>query len=86
MALHKRVQDHDMVRIQKSDGSEQTVSSDTLVPGDIILIDPSGGKVVCDSVLLSGHCIVNESSLTGTIKKNQILFLFNNLSNLTLTV
>lgn len=64
-ALRKRVQDYDIVQILKSDGTVQTVQSETLVPGDIILIPKRGAKIVCDAVLLTGHCIINESSLTG---------------------
>ncbi|GAV04816.1 hypothetical protein RvY_15037 [Ramazzottius varieornatus] len=64
-ALKKRVQDYDNVKILKSDGNTAMVPSETLVPGDIILIPTNGGKVVCDAVLLTGQCIVNESSLTG---------------------
>ncbi|OWA54617.1 putative cation-transporting ATPase 13A3 [Hypsibius exemplaris] len=64
-ALRKRVQDYDIVQIQRPDGTVLSVASETLVPGDIVIIPKSGAKVVCDAVLLSGHCIVNESSLTG---------------------
>ena len=65
--LRDRVQDYDTVEIMKDDGTTHEVPSETLVPGDIILIPKHGAKVVCDSVLLSGNCIVNESSLTGTV-------------------
>lgn len=41
------------------------VSSDELVPGDLLVIPPNGAQVHCDSVLISGNCIVNESMLTG---------------------
>lgn len=36
-----------------------------LVPGDVIIIPPSGCVVPCDAVLVAGTCIVNESVLTG---------------------
>lgn len=43
-----------------------TVNSNELVPGDVYEIsDPSLTVFPCDSVLLSGDCIVNESMLTG---------------------
>jgi len=35
------------------------------VPGDLIVIPPTGCLIPCDAVLLSGTCIVNESVLTG---------------------
>ncbi|XP_055343716.1 polyamine-transporting ATPase 13A3-like [Paramacrobiotus metropolitanus] len=65
VALHKRVQDFDLVTIMKKNGETASVKSETLVPGDIVIIPKTGCKVVCDAVLLSGHCIVNEASLTG---------------------
>lgn len=36
-----------------------------LVPGDVIVIPPTGFLMPCDAVLSSGTCIVNESVLTG---------------------
>ncbi|CCD24889.1 putative acid anhydride hydrolase NDAI_0E00730 [Naumovozyma dairenensis CBS 421] len=43
-----------------------TINSADLVPGDIYEIsDPSLTIFPCDSILLSGDCIVNESMLTG---------------------
>lgn len=37
-----------------------------LVPGDLVsLEDQSNHPLVCDMILLSGECVVNESSLTG---------------------
>ncbi|RTG80884.1 uncharacterized protein DC041_0007900 [Schistosoma bovis] len=41
------------------------VDSTELVPGDLIAIPSSGCLMQCDAVLLTGNCIVNESSLTG---------------------
>jgi len=41
------------------------VSSD-LVPGDVYEVsDPSLSQLPCDSLLLAGDCIINESMLTG---------------------
>lgn len=42
------------------------VSSADLVPGDVYeLTDPALTLLPCDSILLTGDCIVNESMLTG---------------------
>ena len=54
------------VKVMRS-GSETElieISSDELVPGDIIEI-PENCNMPCDAALLSGTCIVNESMLTG---------------------
>ncbi|ODQ68176.1 hypothetical protein NADFUDRAFT_72594 [Nadsonia fulvescens var. elongata DSM 6958] len=43
-----------------------TIKASALVPGDIYEVsDPSVQQFPCDSILLSGDCIVNESMLTG---------------------
>ncbi|KAI9750467.1 MAG: Myosin type-2 heavy chain 1 [Chaenotheca gracillima] len=53
------------VRVKRS-GFWRNVASTELVPGDIYEVsDPSLGQFPCDSLLLSGDCIVNESMLTG---------------------
>ncbi|CCH44280.1 putative membrane protein [Wickerhamomyces ciferrii] len=53
------------VRVWRNDFWKEIDASD-LVPGDIYEIsDPSLVNFPCDSVLLSGDCIVNESMLTG---------------------
>ncbi|KAH3667741.1 hypothetical protein WICMUC_005273 [Wickerhamomyces mucosus] len=53
------------VRVWRNGFWKETDSYD-LVPGDIYEIsDPSLTSFPCDSVLLSGDCIVNESMLTG---------------------
>ena len=44
--------------------SLRTVSSDELVPGDVIVV-PDNCLMPCDMLLLTGSCIVNESMLTG---------------------
>ena len=42
------------------------MSSEDLVPGDVYEVTvPSLHQFPCDSLLLSGDCIVNESMLTG---------------------
>ncbi|XKL68889.1 hypothetical protein PGB90_006658 [Kerria lacca] len=49
----------------KHDAIYEDISISDLVPGDIIVIPRTGFIVPCDAVLLFGHCIVNESMLTG---------------------
>lgn len=40
--------------------------SGDLVPGDVYEVsDPSLSQLPCDSLLLAGDCIINESMLTG---------------------
>ncbi|KAI9786820.1 MAG: hypothetical protein M1839_005051 [Geoglossum umbratile] len=47
-------------------GFWRSVSSSDLFPGDVYEVsDPSLTQFPCDSLLLSGDCIVNESMLTG---------------------
>ncbi|XP_055343769.1 polyamine-transporting ATPase 13A3-like isoform X2 [Paramacrobiotus metropolitanus] len=64
-ALHDRVQDQDVVHVMTREGTVQPMASHGLVPGDIFVLPKEGGPVTCDAVLISGQCIVNESSLTG---------------------
>lgn len=46
--------------------SGRYVPSSELVPGDVYEVtDPSLAQFPCDSILLAGDCIVNESMLTG---------------------
>ena len=56
------------VQVQRIDGYDnailQEISSDQLVPGDVIVV-PESTIMPCDAVLMSGQCIVNESMLTG---------------------
>jgi cation-transporting ATPase 13A2 len=44
------------------------VNSSELVPGDVYEVtDPALTQFPCDSLLLAGDCIVNESMLTGKL-------------------
>ncbi|KAF2474203.1 uncharacterized protein BDR25DRAFT_323219 [Lindgomyces ingoldianus] len=53
------------VRVLRN-GFWRHVESGELVPGDVYEVtDPSLSQIPCDSLLLSGDCIVNESMLTG---------------------
>ena len=44
--------------------SVRTISSEEIVPGDVIVV-PENCIMPCDAIVLSGTCIVNESMLTG---------------------
>ena len=46
-------------------GWVRAVSSHTLVPGDIVVVQR--GKAMCDMVLLQGACLVMESTLSGEV-------------------
>lgn len=47
--------------------TEEAVSTNLLVPGDIIEIPSHGCIMHCDAVLLTGNCILNEAMLTGRL-------------------
>ncbi|XP_026671693.1 probable cation-transporting ATPase 13A3 isoform X2 [Ceratina calcarata] len=53
------------VRVHRSSNQVVNISSNELVPGDIIELPKHQATVVCDAVLLTGQCILNESMLTG---------------------
>lgn len=46
----------------------EVVSTELLVPGDVLEIPAHGCTMHCDAVLLTGNCIVNESMLTGNFE------------------
>jgi cation-transporting P-type ATPase 13A2 len=53
------------VRVLRN-GFWRSVPSGELVPGDVYEVsDPSLSQLPCDSLLLAGDCIINESMLTG---------------------
>ncbi|KAK9746650.1 P5-type ATPase cation transporter [Popillia japonica] len=59
------------IRNSGEDGSGEIVceteliSTEHLVPGDILEIPTNGCMMQCDALLLTGNCILNESMLTG---------------------
>ncbi|XP_043470600.1 polyamine-transporting ATPase 13A3-like isoform X1 [Leptopilina heterotoma] len=63
--LRNTVASTETVRVLRENGEFESVSSAELVPGDVIELPRFQGLVVCDAVLLTGNCIVNESMLTG---------------------
>ncbi len=64
--LHDMVKTDYKVKVCRGNNEFELVSSEHLVPGDIIEI-PSDHEsmMTCDAVLLNGTCILNESMLTG---------------------
>ena len=65
--LRSTVQGSDVVEVCRGDGTSELIETQRLVPGDVILVPPTGCTMYCDAVLLSGTCIVNESMLTGDL-------------------
>uniref|UniRef100_A0A915DDE9 Cation-transporting ATPase n=1 Tax=Ditylenchus dipsaci TaxID=166011 RepID=A0A915DDE9_9BILA len=63
--LRSMVNTHEMVQVLRNGGQIQETSSETLVPGDILLIPPHGCILQCDAIVMTGTVIVNESMLTG---------------------
>lgn len=65
MALYKTVFNTENAMVVRSDGTTHTTETKYLVPGDILEIPSRGCTMQCDAVLLSGNCILDESTLTG---------------------
>jgi cation-transporting P-type ATPase 13A2 len=55
----------DIIEVCRGDGTVDTVRTEDLVPGDVIIIPTNGCTLYCDAILLVGTCVVNESMLTG---------------------
>ncbi|XP_032458038.1 probable cation-transporting ATPase 13A3 isoform X2 [Nasonia vitripennis] len=64
-SLRNTVASTETIKVLRHNGEFESISSVELVPGDIIELPKHHGLIVCDAVLLSGTCIVNESMLTG---------------------
>ncbi|XP_068137280.1 probable cation-transporting ATPase 13A4 [Hyperolius riggenbachi] len=54
-----------MVTVLHKNGEVEEVQSQSLVPGDVIVLGGSNPFLPCDAILLSGGCTVNEAMLTG---------------------
>ncbi|XP_076391219.1 polyamine-transporting ATPase 13A3 isoform X1 [Megachile rotundata] len=63
--LRGTVASTETVRVHRSKKISENISSSELVPGDIIELPKHQATVICDAVLLTGQCILNESMLTG---------------------
>ena len=60
--LRSTIQSSDVAYVRRvsDDGNDEEwvrVSSEDLVPGDVILIPPNGGEMPCDAILLFGTAI-----------------------------
>jgi len=62
------------VRVLRDTGFFENISSKELVPGDLIELPKHQVTLVCDVVLLTGQCVLNESMLTGEILQFQMRF------------
>eukprot|EP00079_Xenopus_tropicalis_P016033 XP_004914422.2 PREDICTED: probable cation-transporting ATPase 13A4 [Xenopus tropicalis] len=65
--LHKMALSYNsvMVTVLRKNGEVKEVESQSLVPGDVIIITGSKLFLPCDAVLISGSCTINEGMLTG---------------------
>ncbi|XP_041419199.1 probable cation-transporting ATPase 13A4 [Xenopus laevis] len=65
--LQKMAQSYNstMVNVLQKNGEVKEVESQSLVPGDVILLTGSKLFLPCDAILISGVCTNNEGMLTG---------------------
>ncbi|KAM4043772.1 putative cation-transporting ATPase 13A4 [Anomaloglossus baeobatrachus] len=65
--LHKMVSSHNSMKVTilNRNGDIQEVESQDLVPGDVIVLTGKKFYLPCDSILITGSCVVNEGMLTG---------------------
>ncbi|KAK9506093.1 hypothetical protein O3M35_008091 [Rhynocoris fuscipes] len=66
--LSSRLHSRDVASIVRENSGvyeEIIISTEQLVPGDVLVLPSHGCIMHCDAVLLTGNCIVNESMLTG---------------------
>ncbi|XP_048250053.1 polyamine-transporting ATPase 13A3-like isoform X2 [Haliotis rufescens] len=64
-ALRNTISGSTIVTVCRGNEEYDDISSEDLVPGDVIEVPRRGCFMQCDAVLISGNCIVNESMLTG---------------------
>lgn len=65
--LRGTVASTETVRVYRNSKVAENIPSNDLVPGDVIELPKHQATIVCDAVLLTGQCILNESMLTGMI-------------------
>lgn len=53
--LRSMVHTHETVQVLRNGGQVQETLSDTLVPGDILLIPPHGCILQCDAIVMTGN-------------------------------
>ncbi|KAM4693461.1 putative cation-transporting ATPase 13A4 isoform 2-T2 [Discoglossus pictus] len=65
--LHKMADSYNsvMVTVLHKNGDLEEVESQSLVPGDVIILQGNKLFLPCDAILIRGGCSVNESMLTG---------------------
>ncbi|VDN06630.1 unnamed protein product [Thelazia callipaeda] len=63
--LRSMVHSSSVIEVLRNSGQSTNISSEELVPGDVIIIPSNGCEMQCDAVLINGTVIVNESVLTG---------------------
>ncbi|MEE6501504.1 hypothetical protein FKM82_004217 [Ascaphus truei] len=65
--LHNLVESNNSIKVavRQTNGETKEMESRCLVPGDVIVLTGRRLFLPCDAILISGGCIVNESSLTG---------------------
>ncbi|OCT78553.1 hypothetical protein XELAEV_18029642mg [Xenopus laevis] len=54
-----------MVTVLRKNGELKEVESQSLVPGDVIILSENKRFLPCDAILINGGCTVNEGMLTG---------------------
>jgi cation-transporting ATPase 13A3/4/5 len=66
--LRSTVHSSDVVTVIRGDtGKVDTIPTEHLVPGDVMVVPSHGCVMHCDAALLTGNCIINESMLTGQV-------------------
>ncbi|KAM4693459.1 putative cation-transporting ATPase 13A4 isoform 2-T2 [Discoglossus pictus] len=65
--IHKMADSYNsiMVTVLHKNGELEEVESQSLVPGDVIILKGNKLFLPCDAILVSGGCTVNEGMLTG---------------------